>query len=279
MTTAAIAGPISRPAWMIEAFSETALTTRSRPTISVTKLCRAGLSNVLITPRNNTSDVDHPDLCVAPSRPRPRARPEESPGEPGCRCSSLRFDTRSATRPPQSADEEIRERLERRRRRRGRTPSPSARGRARRSRPAASSCPRPTRPGPGSTAGSCGSRAIGARTGASRSFVLVDQAAGGARRPLENIELLGRRARDQLREVGVLAGVPSSRRAEPLSESEIRYERPSAGSGVQSTRPAAASFSTRRVTVGRLTRSRLARALGSDRAFAGDRREHGGAGR
>ena len=38
ISAAAIAGPSKRPACTIDAFSDTALTTRSRPTISVTKL-------------------------------------------------------------------------------------------------------------------------------------------------------------------------------------------------------------------------------------------------
>ena len=44
-----------RAAWMITLFRLTALTTRSAPTISITKLWRVGLSIALIDPRRKTS--------------------------------------------------------------------------------------------------------------------------------------------------------------------------------------------------------------------------------
>jgi hypothetical protein len=44
-----------RAEWTIRLLRLTALTTRSRPTISITKLWRAGLSIALTEPRTNTS--------------------------------------------------------------------------------------------------------------------------------------------------------------------------------------------------------------------------------
>ncbi len=51
MSAPAIAGPMIRDEWMITLLRLTALTTRSAPTISITKLCRAGLSIELMLPR------------------------------------------------------------------------------------------------------------------------------------------------------------------------------------------------------------------------------------
>ena len=51
----AAAGPMIRELWTITEFSDTALTTRSGPTISITNAWRAGLSTALTAPRVSTS--------------------------------------------------------------------------------------------------------------------------------------------------------------------------------------------------------------------------------
>ncbi len=55
ITPPAIAGPRIRDVWTITEFSATAFTTFSGPTISITKLWRAGLSMAVTAPRTNTS--------------------------------------------------------------------------------------------------------------------------------------------------------------------------------------------------------------------------------
>ena len=55
MTAPALAGPTIRALWTMTEFSETALTTRSAPTSSMTKLWRVGLSIALTAPRAKTS--------------------------------------------------------------------------------------------------------------------------------------------------------------------------------------------------------------------------------
>ena len=55
MMPPAVAGPRMRDVWTTTEFSATALTTLSGPTISITKLWRAGLSIALTQPRVNTS--------------------------------------------------------------------------------------------------------------------------------------------------------------------------------------------------------------------------------
>ena len=55
MITPAIAGPSIRAHWTITLLSATALTTRSAPTISKTKLWRVGLSTELTVPRTKAS--------------------------------------------------------------------------------------------------------------------------------------------------------------------------------------------------------------------------------
>ena len=55
ITMPASAGPMIRDDWTIRLLRLTALTTRSRPTSSITKLWRAGLSTALTEPRTNTS--------------------------------------------------------------------------------------------------------------------------------------------------------------------------------------------------------------------------------
>ena len=60
-----MAGPMIRAVSMITLFRLTALTRRSGPTISITKLCRVGLSTQLTAPKRKTRDVDHPRLLDA----------------------------------------------------------------------------------------------------------------------------------------------------------------------------------------------------------------------
>jgi len=55
ITARAKAGPTILADCTIRLFMLTALTTRSRPTSSITKLCRAGLSIALTLPRASTS--------------------------------------------------------------------------------------------------------------------------------------------------------------------------------------------------------------------------------
>jgi hypothetical protein len=55
ITTPAMAGPAIRAVCTSTLFRLTALTTRSEPTISITKLWRVGLSSALIVPRASTN--------------------------------------------------------------------------------------------------------------------------------------------------------------------------------------------------------------------------------
>ena len=55
ITAPAVAGPMIRALCTMTEFSETALTTRSAPTSSMTKLWRVGLSTALTVPRTRTS--------------------------------------------------------------------------------------------------------------------------------------------------------------------------------------------------------------------------------
>ena len=50
-----IAGPTIRADWTMTLLRLTALTTRSGPTISITKLCRVGLSTALTQPIAKTA--------------------------------------------------------------------------------------------------------------------------------------------------------------------------------------------------------------------------------
>jgi hypothetical protein len=55
ITAPAVAGPMMRALCTITEFSETALTTRSAPTSSTTKLWRVGLSTAVTDPRARTN--------------------------------------------------------------------------------------------------------------------------------------------------------------------------------------------------------------------------------
>jgi hypothetical protein len=55
ISTPAIPGPTIRAAWTMTLLRLTALTTRSGPTISITKLCRVGLSIAFSEPKAKTA--------------------------------------------------------------------------------------------------------------------------------------------------------------------------------------------------------------------------------
>ena len=101
ITAAAIAGPMIRAEWTIRLLRLTALTTRSRPTSSITKLWRAGLSTAFTAPLANTSayTISGVTFPEAVSAHRVRA------GTAISACviaSNRRFEIRSASRPPQA---------------------------------------------------------------------------------------------------------------------------------------------------------------------------------
>ena len=101
ITTAARAGPTMRAVWTRTEFSETALSTWSRSTISLTKLWRVGLSTAVTIPRakiraKTTHTWTSPKAVSAQST---------SAGTAMSACvttSSRRFGRRSASRPPQA---------------------------------------------------------------------------------------------------------------------------------------------------------------------------------
>ena len=62
MSTPPMAGPITRAEFISTLLRLTALGSRSSPTISETKVCRAGLSNRFTNPRPAASDVDLPQV-------------------------------------------------------------------------------------------------------------------------------------------------------------------------------------------------------------------------
>ena len=79
----------------------TALTTRSRPTISITKLCRAGLSIALIEPRTNTSAYTITG-CTTPLAVSAHSVNAGMAISAWVIVSSRRLDIRSASSPPQA---------------------------------------------------------------------------------------------------------------------------------------------------------------------------------
>ena len=106
ISTPATAGPKMRAAWIRALFRPTAFTTRSDPTISVTKLWRVGLSTAFTAPRANT----RPKTIQASTRP-PAVRPQRSSAGMAMSAwvtrSSRRFERRSASSPPQTAKSSI----------------------------------------------------------------------------------------------------------------------------------------------------------------------------
>ena len=80
-----------RAQWTITLFRLTALTTRSAPTISITKLCRAGLSIAFTLPREEYEREDHPRLLGTAGGDGPRGRARGPPSPAWVTISSLRF--------------------------------------------------------------------------------------------------------------------------------------------------------------------------------------------
>ena len=95
----AIAGPTARPAFISTLFRLTAFGRRSRPTISWTNDCRAGLSKRFTKPRPSAiaSTVETCGLPMAVSRPNVRA--SRAPTD-WVTNSTVRLFDRSTTRPP-----------------------------------------------------------------------------------------------------------------------------------------------------------------------------------
>ena len=62
ISTPATAGPSILASWKLPEFSPTALRTRLFGTISLTKVCRAGLSTTVARPQPESDQVDLPDL-------------------------------------------------------------------------------------------------------------------------------------------------------------------------------------------------------------------------
>ena len=79
MTAPALAGPTIRALWTMTEFSETALTTRSAPTSSMTKLWRVGLSTALTAPRTKTSARPSSGVTDAADREREERRAPAAP--------------------------------------------------------------------------------------------------------------------------------------------------------------------------------------------------------
>ena len=101
MTAPAVAGPMIRALWTMTEFSETALTTRSAPTSSMTKLWRVGLSTALTAPRTKTSAHTISGVTVPPTV----SAKSVSAGSAISACvtmSTRRFGRRSAISPPQA---------------------------------------------------------------------------------------------------------------------------------------------------------------------------------
>ena len=99
ISTPAMAGPTIRAQCTITLFRLTALTTRSGPTISITKLCRAGLSSAFTLPRTSTrantiQGATTPLTVTANSASAGTTMPS------WVIISSLRLSKRSASSPP-----------------------------------------------------------------------------------------------------------------------------------------------------------------------------------
>ena len=101
ITAPAAAGPRMRAVWITTELSATALTTRSGPTISNTKLCRAGLSTALIAPRANTSAYTI-HSSTDPFTVRAHSAKAGSAISDCVTISKRRLGIRSASRPPQA---------------------------------------------------------------------------------------------------------------------------------------------------------------------------------
>ena len=99
ITAPANAGPMIRADWMITLLRLTAFTTRSRPTSSITKLWRAGLSMALTAPRTNTS-ASTIHTVTSPEAVSAHSASAGSAISVWVIASSWRLETRSASTPP-----------------------------------------------------------------------------------------------------------------------------------------------------------------------------------
>ena len=95
----AMAGPTTRVAVNTALFRLTPLATSSGPTISITKLCLAGLSNSVTMPRANAkaSTIHSLTAFVRTSTPSTSASVPDAPWVP---IRILRLSNRSASKPP-----------------------------------------------------------------------------------------------------------------------------------------------------------------------------------
>jgi hypothetical protein len=101
ITMPASAGPMIRADCTIRLFRLTALTTRSRPTSSITKLWRAGLSIALTEPLTNTSAMTT-STVTWPVIVSIHSVSAGSAISDWVQASSLRLESRSARTPPQA---------------------------------------------------------------------------------------------------------------------------------------------------------------------------------
>ena len=264
--TPASAGPTMRADWTMTLLRLTALTTRSGPTISITKLCRVGLSTALTAPRAKTAQVDHPRGDDAGGGDREQAERRQRHQRLGDdQQPPLREAVGEQAAP--GAEEQHRQELQRRGHADRDAAAGEARGSARPRRPSASSCPRARRAGRRSSAGSWGPRAS-RRSGAGRrseplaprspsSMPLEDL--GGA---LQRLHVVVRKVAHAARQVGVLAPAQAP---QPLAAGGGDADQGAAAVGgvgraldqaLPSRKPSV------RVAVGRLTRSISASSLG-----------------
>ena len=86
--TAAMVGPMTRATFTVVVFSVTASRTRSRPTISWTNACRAGLSAALKVPNSTARTTTCHNRTSPVSTAAPRAA--ETRPSPACVTSSTR---------------------------------------------------------------------------------------------------------------------------------------------------------------------------------------------
>ncbi len=101
-----MAGPTMRAQWTITLFRLTAFTTRSGPTISITKLCRVGLSTAFTAPRANTS-ANTIHGSTAPLAASAHSTSAGTTMATWVTISSRRLSKRSASSPPKAPKSRI----------------------------------------------------------------------------------------------------------------------------------------------------------------------------
>ena len=106
ISTPAIAGPTIRAQCTITLFRLTAFTTRSGPTISMTKLCRVGLSTAFTAPRANTS-ANTIHGSTAPLAASAQSSTAGTTIATWVTISSRRLSKRSASKPPNAPNSRI----------------------------------------------------------------------------------------------------------------------------------------------------------------------------